>query len=544
MKTLHVYISHAPADASFMRQLALQLEGISNIKVIVDQLHAPPVSFFIIHPALKEADIVIALLSPDLEKSEKALQEIAYAVNNGKKVFALMCRQTTLPVSLEKASFIDITNPPEQLSQLESHLKNFRKKISVSALINSLNPFRKRYKPYDDFPDLEFDMDFSSDQMATTGSASGRSSRTGAPKYTGNRSYKAGKPSYAGAAPPAPAAAAPPPPPPSPLSSKGKLLYDIPDSMIVKKQYQCIVRIAESEIIVRDNDRFSGGEVIKDISIARVMNVELIDINNPPCFSIIKINSDTQEIEKDNYSQWLFMITPLMEGVHNLFLKVSIIREIDGKEVRREIVYDKAINIISTAPEPAVTSDSKNLLDEEGKEFDTPAVFVSYAHSDKIYFDAFLKNLQAESGWNIWTDKNIEIGSDWFQRIQDAIKDTDIAVLLVSAYFISSGFIKEHEYAKFDELNKLKNGFVFMPVLLRDTNITRWKELSKLQFFSADGADYNVPAFRGKLMPFASLCTFNEKGELNENAFRDTYIKTFVSKANTDWMASKKHLFV
>lgn len=545
MKTLHVYISHAPADAGSMKQLALQLEGISTVKVIVDQLHARPANFAEVPAALLNADIVIALLTPDLEKSEKALREILYAVDNGKKVFALMCRQATLPVVLKKASFIDITNNPEQIAQLESSLKNFSKKISVSTLINSFNPFKRKRNPYNDLlPDLEYDKEILSGKMTTTysssGSRGGGIGSTGKPKNTGKENYKSRKPpSYTKAA--APAAAAPPPPPP--LSSKGKVLYDIPDSMVVNKQHKCIVRIGESEIIVRNHDQFSGGEIIKDISIAKVMNVELIDVNEPVCFSIKKINSDVQEIEKDSYSQWIFMVTPLIEGNYNLFLKISIIREIDGKEVRKEIVYDKSINIASTATLPAANSSPRDLPDEEVKEFDTPAVFISYAHSDKIYFDAFLKNLQAESGWNIWTDKNIEIGSDWFQRIQDAINHTDIAVLLVSAYFISSGFIKEQEYAKFDELNKLKKGFVFMPVLLRDTNITRWKELSNLQFFSADGADYNMPAFKGKLMPFASLCTFNAQGELNENPVRDTYFKTFVTKANTDWLTAKKHLF-
>jgi hypothetical protein len=68
-----------------------------------------------------------------------------------------------------------------------------------------------------------------------------------------------------------------------------------------------------------------------------------------------------------------------------------------------------------------------------------------------------------------------------------------MGVLLVSAFFISSGFIKEHEYQKFSDLKKSKPGFIFLPILLRDVDINRWQSLSQMQFFSADGDNYGFP---------------------------------------------------
>jgi hypothetical protein len=70
--------------------------------------------------------------------------------------------------------------------------------------------------------------------------------------------------------------------------------------------------------------------------------------------------------------------------------------------------------------------------------------------------------------------------------------------------------------------------------------MARWQSLAQLQFFSVDGDDYDMPEFKGKLLPFAALCTFNNKGELNENFLRDTYFKNFVLKANTDWLKVKR----
>jgi hypothetical protein len=344
--------------------------------------------------------------------------------------------------------------------------------------------------------------------------------------------------------PQAPAAAPQAPPAPSPQPNKGKILYDIPGNMVVNRQQKCIVRIGKTEAIVRDDDTFSGSETVENVPITKVMNVELIDISEPPHFNIKTINSGEQELEEDSYTQWLFWVTPLTEGNFSLLLKVSVIKIIDGKERRKELVFERPVNIVSQAsviPQPLTGDLPQNLLNEKDlSELDAPKVFISYAHKDKNYFDVFIENLTAQSNWNIWTDKNVEIGSDWYERIEQAIKNSDMAVLLVSAFFISSDFIKENEYQKFHDLQKNKSGFIFLPVLLRDTDINRWQSLAQLQFFAADGSDYNMPEFKGKLLPFAALCTFNNRGELNENFQRDTYFKNFVSKANTGWLKVKR----
>ncbi|MEP6949918.1 MAG: toll/interleukin-1 receptor domain-containing protein [Ginsengibacter sp.] len=349
---------------------------------------------------------------------------------------------------------------------------------------------------------------------------------------------------------PPPAAFAPPAPVPVPTPSpeaqpsKGKILYDIPDGMIVNSQNKCIVRIGENEAIVKDDDTFGNAVKIEYVPISRVMNVELIDIAAPPHFSIKTIISTEQEVESGSYTEWLFWVTPLVEGNFSLLLKVSVIKIIDGKERKKDLVFEKPVNITSQpaiAPLPIIGAPSQNLLDEKNiTEMEPPNVFISYAHKDKDYFDIFIENLGAQSGWNIWTDKNIEIGSDWYDRIQQGIKDADIGVLLVSAFFISSGFIKEHEYQKFNDLKQSKPGFIFLPVLLRDVDINRWQSLSQIQFFTADGDDYGFPDFNGKLLPFAALCIFNNKGTLNENYLRDTYFKNLVTKVNTEWLKTKR----
>jgi hypothetical protein len=277
-------------------------------------------------------------------------------------------------------------------------------------------------------------------------------------------------------------------------------------------------------------------------------------VSDQPRFTIKKISSVEQLVDDDSYSEWIFIVTPLTGGVYPLLLKVSVIKIIDGKERRKELVYTQSVNIAAAANSPSLIMplvsqvaananrpQLKELMkDKDVKELDPPSVFISYAHNDKTYFDIFNQYLETHSGWNIWTDRNIEIGSGWFAAIQSSIKDSDIAVLLISANFISSGFIKEHEYHQFSSLESTKPAFKFLPILLRDVDFARWEDLAAMQLFVAYGDDYGVPEKTGVMIPFAKLCRFDNNGQLIPNDNIDTYFKNLVKKAEKDWLISKR----
>ncbi len=168
-----------------------------------------------------------------------------------------------------------------------------------------------------------------------------------------------------------------------------------------------------------------------------------------------------------------------------------------------------------------------------------PKVFISYAHKDKSYFDIFHDNLKSQSDWDIWTDRNIEIGTDWFESIQKSMQQSDAAVLLISPDFFSSDFIKEHEFNRFNELKESKPSFVFLPIFLRDCDFSRWSALSKLQMFVSYGDEYGIADKKGQLVPFAKLCRFDNNGQLIPNDNIDTYIKNLVTKARTELNIAK-----
>ena len=64
---------------------------------------------------------------------------------------------------------------------------------------------------------------------------------------------------------------------------------------------------------------------------------------------------------------------------------------------------------------------------------DTPSVFISYSHKDEKWKDKLaiqLGVLAGESRLEVWDDRRIAAGDDWFPEIELAIEAADVAVLL------------------------------------------------------------------------------------------------------------------
>ena len=72
-------------------------------------------------------------------------------------------------------------------------------------------------------------------------------------------------------------------------------------------------------------------------------------------------------------------------------------------------------------------------------------LFVSYSDRDRKFLDELNKYLQVERELDLWSDKQIDAGSDWRAKIRDALAQADAAILLVSQDFLASEFIRNHE---------------------------------------------------------------------------------------------------
>jgi hypothetical protein len=65
-----------------------------------------------------------------------------------------------------------------------------------------------------------------------------------------------------------------------------------------------------------------------------------------------------------------------------------------------------------------------------------------------------------------WSDKDIETGQDWDDRIQQTLENTKAAVLLVSSAFLASTYIRNSELPVLLK-NAQDRGLVILPVIVR-----------------------------------------------------------------------------
>jgi hypothetical protein len=95
-------------------------------------------------------------------------------------------------------------------------------------------------------------------------------------------------------------------------------------------------------------------------------------------------------------------------------------------------------------------------------------VFISYCHEDDHFLKELLPHLdmyQKQGLIDVWSDKKIEVGAKWREKIEEALSAASVAILLISKYFLASKFINEVELPHLLEAAK-KRGLEIIPVVL------------------------------------------------------------------------------
>lgn len=134
-------------------------------------------------------------------------------------------------------------------------------------------------------------------------------------------------------------------------------------------------------------------------------------------------------------------------------------------------------------------------------------VFISYSHRDeawKIRLQKHLAVLENQGLLSIWDDRQIDVGDDWLSKIEQAIESADIAILLISADFLSSKFIVNIEVKNILDRHA-KSGLRILSLMLRPcawetlcwlSNIqARPKDNKPLSSFTTNLAEYHMAEF-------------------------------------------------
>lgn len=112
-----------------------------------------------------------------------------------------------------------------------------------------------------------------------------------------------------------------------------------------------------------------------------------------------------------------------------------------------------------------------------------PKVFISYSHKDedwKSRLQTQLAVLENQGLLSVWEDRQIAAGDDWYPAIEQAIESAHVAILLISADFLSSKFIHGKEVPPLLERRK-NEGLRVIPLILKPCPWQTVDWLSKIQ---------------------------------------------------------------
>ena len=119
----------------------------------------------------------------------------------------------------------------------------------------------------------------------------------------------------------------------------------------------------------------------------------------------------------------------------------------------------------------------------------TPTVFISYSHKDEVWKERLstqLRVLQMQGELDVWDDRRIEAGEDWHPEIETAMAQASVAILMVSADFLTSNFILGEEVPRLLE-RRHNEGLRVFPVIVRPCQWKQVKWLARMQVRPTDG---------------------------------------------------------
>src|SRR5512143_2997534 len=116
-------------------------------------------------------------------------------------------------------------------------------------------------------------------------------------------------------------------------------------------------------------------------------------------------------------------------------------------------------------------------------------IFISYSHDDEVWKNRLVSHLgvlEYEGLLSVWEDRQIAAGDDWLPEIEAAIQSCSVALLLISAQFLTSKFIRGKEVPALLQ-RRQQGGVRIIPVILKPCAWTRVSWLKSIQARPKDG---------------------------------------------------------
>lgn len=144
-------------------------------------------------------------------------------------------------------------------------------------------------------------------------------------------------------------------------------------------------------------------------------------------------------------------------------------------------------------------------------------IFVSYARANKDLAKKFLEKFREQVApakkyeYIFWGDTEILVGEKWHNEIQEALKECNLGLLLVSPAFLGSQYINEHELPKFVK----SDANLLIPIMLQQVDFERHdlKGLQNAQIFRLDSPRFQSPKAYGD-------CTGGQRDRFVQELFR------------------------
>ena len=163
-------------------------------------------------------------------------------------------------------------------------------------------------------------------------------------------------------------------------AKQGSVLYRVPHQMPLRKPTICTVRVAlDEDAILEDIVLDDDVRLRQRVEVSDMMKAELLDPEGDT-FSIRQLSEPEQLVRDTGYTQWLFSVTPRVEGEHQLLVKVSMM-EFNanlGKYVPREVSILETVTIVT---ETALSDSDEAPMKATGERFalspDTPGELVA-----------------------------------------------------------------------------------------------------------------------------------------------------------------------